>query len=104
MLAVARMGCALSNSLKNRESEHQNLLAGIFLECSQWQDSQEQTNHTFHKLLSFLLCYSKLDLLGFGETGPNHWEIFKRVNNMFDSKSTAGAEESDFGSNTRFIK
>lgn len=66
-------------------------MAGIFLECSRWQDSQEKTNHTFHTLSRFPLCHSKLDLLEFGATGPNHWEIFKRVNNMFDSKSAAGA-------------
>lgn len=53
MLAVARMACALNKGLKNRKSEHQNLMAGIFLVCSQWQDSQEQTNYTFHTLLSF---------------------------------------------------
>lgn len=84
------MGCALSNGFRNGERERQNLMAGIFLECSQWQDSQEKTNHTFHKLLS-LVGHSKLDLLGFEAIGPNHWEIFKRVNNTFDSKSTAGA-------------
>lgn len=47
----------------------------------------EERDHDFTSYYIFFLCNSKLDLLGCGKIGPNHWKIFKRVNSMFDSKS-----------------